>query len=84
MSVHNFDSVTEFARAVHRPFEADVAWQAASKDTNATLDYLAAVPLVPAAEARGSLRESVVGLLGEKAPTNVRKAAITALASMRT
>jgi len=62
--------------------KADVAWQAASKDANATLDYLAAVPLVPTPEARGSLRESVVGLLGEKAPANVRKAAITALASV--
>jgi putative heme-binding domain-containing protein len=62
--------------------KADLAWQAASQDSNATLDYLAAVPLVPAAKMRGSLRESVVSLLSEATPANVRKAAIVALASV--
>lgn len=62
--------------------KADAAWQAAQRDDNATLDYLSAVPLVPSDSARGSLRESVVGLLGGNSSANVRKAAITALASV--
>ncbi|MEO8497590.1 MAG: plastocyanin/azurin family copper-binding protein, partial [Planctomycetota bacterium] len=62
--------------------QADAAWQSAVDNADATLDYLEAVPLVPTAEARGSLRTSIVGLLGEATPPNVRQAAITALASV--
>ncbi|MCA9121173.1 MAG: c-type cytochrome [Planctomycetaceae bacterium] len=62
--------------------KADVAQQAAHEDDNATLDYLSAVALVPSESARASLRESVVEMLGEQSPANVRKAAITALASV--
>ncbi|MBC8355252.1 MAG: c-type cytochrome [Planctomycetes bacterium] len=61
---------------------ADGAWRTASEDADATLDYLAAVPLVPKAVVRGSLRQSVVSLLGDNNAMNVRKAAITALASV--
>ena len=64
--------------------QADTAWRSAGQNPSSTLDYLAAVPLVPKATVRGQLRESVVSLLDDDHPTNVRKAAITALASVPT
>ncbi|QDU61918.1 Auracyanin-A precursor [Planctomycetes bacterium Pan216] len=56
------------------------AWERASDSPEGTLDWLAAVPLVPNATIRAQLRDEIVGLLDDAQPLAVRKAAIGALA----
>ena len=56
------------------------AWSAAARDTQATLDWLAAVPLVPSAEQRGKLRDTVVELMAASQSVPIRLSAIESLA----
>ena len=61
--------------------DANTAWQQASGEAGKTLDFLAAIPLVPHAELRSSQRAAVVeSIAGEN--NGVRRAAIQALASV--
>lgn len=56
------------------------AWSAAQSKPGATLDWLAAVSLIPKPEIRAGLREQVAGLIDASHPDNVRLAAIQAIA----
>lgn len=62
--------------------KADEAWKAANADEVQTLDYLAAVALVPKADNRAALRASVIESMSVDKSKDVRNAAITALASI--
>lgn len=64
--------------------QADTAWQQAQTDSSATSAWLSAVSLVPAGKTRNALRQNVVASLGESQPSDVRKAAIRALAAVGT
>lgn len=58
------------------------AWSAATKSQQATLDWLAAIPLVPRPGVRSALRDQVVGLLADSQPVAVRRAAINSLSAI--
>ena len=58
------------------------AWELAQASGENALDFLAAVALIPRAMQRAALRDSVVELLRNAADDQVRKAALTALASV--
>lgn len=60
--------------------QLDSALQLAQRDQQSTLDWLASVQLVPDAETRSSVREPVVGLLKQSDQSDIRKAAVAALA----
>lgn len=60
--------------------QADVAWTLAKVSESATLDWLAAVPLVAQPELRGNLRDQVTALIDKTQPTAVRRAAVEAIA----
>ncbi|MCZ6794398.1 MAG: plastocyanin/azurin family copper-binding protein [Planctomycetota bacterium] len=62
--------------------ESTAAWSAARGKESATLDWLAAVSLVPKPGLRSGLREQVAGLIDVAQPTNIRRAAIQAIASV--
>ncbi len=69
--------------------QPDTAWSRATRDSTArnqtsTLDWLAAVALVPRPKMRSELRDEIVGLLAGSQPIEVRAAAIEALASVPT
>ncbi len=64
--------------------EQTSAWTLAQKKPLSLLDYLAAVRILPGAEMRSSLRESILDSLDESNPQNVRRAAIGSLAFVPT
>lgn len=64
--------------------EKALSHQLAAKSKQATLDWLAAIRLVPSEDQRAAHWKSVVEKLEEKQPADVRKAAIAALAHVPT
>ncbi|MBP89279.1 MAG: hypothetical protein CMJ64_21610 [Planctomycetaceae bacterium] len=58
------------------------AWSAAKSKPSATLDWLAAVSLIPKPRLRASLRDQVATLIDASYPMNVRRAAVLAIASV--
>lgn len=61
----------------------DLAWELAEANKNGRLDWLHAVSLIPNLELRNSLRSRIVGLLDGNQPNDVRQAAISSLASIK-
>ncbi len=61
--------------------ELEQAWQLGGKP-NSLVSFLTAVPLTPSAETRAKVRPWVVSSLGKKNSVGIRRAAITALASI--
>ena len=61
--------------------DAESAWKQASAERDKTLDFLAAIPLVPNAELRSSQRAAVVKSINGK-NDGIRRAAVQALASV--
>ena len=62
--------------------ESSLAWQLAAKSKEATLDWLAAVRLIPDPNKRSPLWDPVVKLLDKQQPADVRTAAIESLAAV--
>lgn len=60
----------------------DLAWELAKEDPAAGLGYLNSVSLVPDASRRAKLRDSVVALMADSQPADVRRAAVRALAAV--
>ena len=61
--------------------KADEAWAMTESDDEATLDYLAAVPLLPKPGQRAAQRDRIVSLVNDSS-VDVNNGAITALASV--
>ena len=64
--------------------EADAAWTRAQVNHDTLRDWLAAVPLVPAAEAPAAQRDRITGLIDAAPSPAVARAAIDALAAVPT
>lgn len=62
--------------------QAERTWKDAQKSSQGKLDFLAAVPLIVANEARIALRENTVSLLTQSQPVEVQRAAVAALAAI--
>lgn len=62
--------------------QSETAWSTAQSKPTATLDWLAAVSLIPKPAVRASLREQVGGLIDAAKPIKVRRAAIQAIAAV--
>lgn len=60
----------------------DEAWELASTDSDATMDWTRAVGLLPRKELRSAQRGRLVDLISESKPDKVRSAAITALSAV--
>lgn len=59
-----------------------VAWEEARREESATLDWIAAVRLLPDPELRSSLRGTLAGLIEDSQLEEIRRAAIRAIASV--
>lgn len=88
-----FQVATQAENALMRPIgfaaliaagEETLAKQLAEKSQQATLDWLASIRLVPADGQRAAHWSSIVGRLDDNQPTEVRKAAIEAMAFVPT
>ncbi len=64
--------------------QGEAAWTRANQKPEATLDWLRSVSLIPQPAVRARLRENVVSLLDGDHSANVRRAAVSTLASVPT
>ncbi len=62
--------------------KSEAAWSAAQGEESATLDWLAAVPLVPKPELRSGLRERIAAWIDASHSNEIRRAAVEAIASV--